>query len=52
MVQFSLCSKLVQVISTLYGRGKLLEHVNFIFIWVQINRRMSEGSIGDCDSTI
>ena len=41
MVKFSLCSKLVWVISTLYGRGKLLEHLILIVVTLLLNILLS-----------
>ena len=41
MVKFSLYSKLVYVISTLYGRGKLLEHFILIVVTLLLNILLS-----------
>ena len=41
MVKFSLYSKLVRVISTLYGRGKLLEHLILIVVTLLLNILLS-----------
>ena len=41
MVKFSLYSKLVWVISTLYGRGKLLEHLILIAVTLRLNILLS-----------
>ena len=41
MVKFSLYSKLVRVISTLYGRGKLLEHLILIVVTLLLHILLS-----------
>ena len=41
MVRFSLYSKLEQVISTLYRRGKLLENFDLIMVALFLNTLLS-----------
>ena len=45
MVRFSLYSKLVQVISTLYRRGKLLENFILIVVALFLNTLLSSASV-------